>query len=366
MEYKSIGISTIEGLKLKDGSVYTGPVIDSTNGNHGKYAHGMGVAKYSDHNVLGRYEFGNQNGPAYINYHDWMWAGYCVDNKLEGWGIYIKLGECHYGIFEGGKLRVDLTNLVKIVWNKILEMSRTFNFRMVSVLKDKEEVFIGYPEIAFYGKMGFHFTNTDYDYIGAHEVGHSNDLTGTFIRIDKINNKVIIGKFENSELVQTVDKVVFADAAELWVNYEFCDFEINESFSPEHYGLSGYHFYKIFEIGNIPGYIIAKAYRYNVYKDNNKERFELSHDVRWFKFSNTPDMMDKLFQLKNGSNPWVPYMADYCVEFINNIQGAGTSHLPVLKHISCEDADAVFEFDCYDKVDYSKVSYTLEYDDLPF
>lgn len=351
----------VTDLSLKDGSVYSGQAARTTVGI---VPHGMGIAKYADHNVLGKYSFGEQKGPAYINYHDWMWAGDSTNNELHGWGIYIDRGECHYGYFLNGKMKVDLTPLVRIIWHRILDMSKSYNFKMIRVLKNKEEVFIGYPEIALYGKMGFHFTDGSYDYIGVHEYGHADDFTGTFLRIDKLWGTMMFGIFSDGKILKDIDRTEFATAAELWVTHEFLDFNICGSFNPGNYNIYGYHFYKIFELGNIPGYTIAKAYTCIAYKDH----FEVTKNVQWFKFAQDDDIIEELQRISQEEHPWVPD-TNYCIEFINNIREAGTSHLPVHRHISCDDNSGYYELDIYDDVDFSKVEVVDESNtdlDLPF
>lgn len=352
-------VREVKDLLLEDGALYSGPTIKY----YGKWVpSGMGIAKYQDHKVLGNFSLGVQSGVAYLNYHDWMWAGECLHGQINGWGIYINKGNCKYGIFEKGLLKIDITNLIQIVWNKIVETARFFDFNMIRVLKDKREIFIGYPESYSHRKMGFHFTESENDYIGVHDFEKSNEITGSFIQINKNFGIITLGQFINGSLVRKIDKIEYVSECELWSSHEFNDFDISEMYSVSGYGLSSIQFYDIKEIGNIPGFIVVQAEILKAYKSI----FERTGKIVWFKFADKQNIQQELIDIFNSSYPWVPNGKDYRIEFVNNIRESGTSHLPMRVHESCYSEKYFFKLNIINQIDFSSLFDEDSGDELPF
>ena len=57
---------------------------------------------------------------------------------------------------------------------------------------------------------------------------------------------------------------------------------------------------------------------------------------------------DRLMDIVNGDNPWMPDFSEYSLEFYNDFREANNDHQVVYKHISCYDADADYELDVFD------------------
>ena len=108
----------VKNIKLPNGTTYSGFVKIM---NDSQIPHGMGICKYEDHNESGMFQDGNLQGLAYLNYHDWMLIGLSNDGSINGWGLKADRGKLFFGVFEDSVLKINLTPLVQIFWNKIME-----------------------------------------------------------------------------------------------------------------------------------------------------------------------------------------------------------------------------------------------------
>ena len=61
----------VKGMMISEGVTYTGEVMSD---GYQDVPHGMGMMKYTDHNELGRFQDGELNGVAYLNYHEYMYV----------------------------------------------------------------------------------------------------------------------------------------------------------------------------------------------------------------------------------------------------------------------------------------------------
>ena len=343
----------VKNLKLPNGGTYTGSV--ESNGNI-DIPSGVGICKYSDHNEFGFFQDGEIKGLAYINYHEWMHVGICEDNLINGWGIKVDKGKISFGIFEDNNLKINLTPLVDVFWNKIIEDTRVLGKSAISLQKDGE-IFVGVPQYLCYEKFGFHFLTNGEVFLGQCEFGERK-RTGQFLHFD-LNGNITRGEYEDGELIRVIDNDEFIKTCGIFINHAYLDFDINKNYNPYSSFLFGEEpVLRIVEIGSTPNNLIVKA---NISDDlddeEDDEKLGVNIDSIWFMFPNDDDLIkNELIGILNDSRPWVPNFDDYRVEFFNDFREALTSHQVVYKHVSCWDADAYFDLNMFedDEEDYEE------------
>lgn len=340
----------VKNIKLPNGTTYSGFVKIM---NDSQIPHGMGICKYEDHNESGMFQDGNLQGIAYLNYHDWMLIGLSNDGSINGWGLKADRGKLFFGVFEDSVLKINLTPLVQIFWNKIMEDSKYYKFRVVSVLKNGE-IFAGTPQITR-GRNGFHFLNNGEVFVGACEYDHS-DITGKFLHFD-LSYNITKGEFKNGKLVREISDEEFVEACDVWVNHAYLDFDINMNYDPDNFLLWKTRLMHIFEMGKTEQNLIVKANICKVHGNQVQYKGGDCEDTTWFFFPNdNEEIEEELMSLtENEEHPWAPDFSDYCVEFVNNLSNSGSDHLIVYKHISCWDKDAYYVIDNYDYMDWDEL-----------
>ena len=338
----------VKNLAISDGVIYTGEVKSD---GFKDVPHGMGICKYSDHNETGRFVDGELNGLAYLNYHDWMTVGIVRNRLMNGWGLKIDRGKIEFGIYEDNILRVNLTPLVEIFWDKILEDASSMNKNAISVKKNGT-ILVGTPQTIFQGKFGFNFLANGEIFLGMNKYDQSG-LTGEFLHFDTDYN-ITKGQYDDGLLLREIEDDEFVSECKVWVNHAYMDFDINMNFNPDSFLFGEKKLMHIFEMGKTPYNFVVKANMYLLLDDSISCDSVENDETIWFFFpADREDIVNELNEImqneKNG-HPWVPDFSDYRVEFVNNLSDS-SDHLVVYKHISCWDKDAAFVLDNFDDID---------------
>ena len=333
----------VKNLVISDGVTYSGEVASD---GYMDVPHGMGMMKYADHNELGRFQDGELNGVAYINYHEYMYVGMAKDGVINGWGLKAERGGFTFGIFEDSKIKVNLTPLAGVLWSKAMEEAGHFN-RSATYVRKNGEIFVGAPQYLLYGEFGFHFLGNGEVFVGRKEYDEKG-LTGKFLHFDSEYN-ITKGEYKDGELVREIDDSEFVSACEIFVNHKYIDFDINMNYNPNNFLFGEKKLLHVVEAGKTPTNIILKANIGRVIGN----RFEcpgwINEDTVWFMFPNDDEFLeDRLMDIANGDNPWMPDFSEYSVEFYNDFREANNDHQVVYKHISCYDEDADYELDVFD------------------
>ena len=346
----------VTNLILPDGATYSGEV--KTDGNM-DVPHGMGTCKYDDHNETGRFQDGELNGLGYLNYHDWMAVGMVQDGIFNGWGLKVNRGKIVFGIYEDSILRVDLTPLVEIFWDKILEDAGQMNKNAISVKKNGL-ILVGVPQFLSHGKFGFNFLPNGEVFLGMNDYDQQG-LTGKFLHFD-LDYNVTKGEYKDGELIKELDDDVFVSACQVWVNHAYMDFDINMNYNPSNFLFGEKKLMHVVEVGKTPDNLIVKANIGRVSGNNFECDGGVNEDTIWFAFPvDNEDVEEQILDIANGDNPWMPDFSEYCVEFYNYFSEANNDHQIVYKHITCYDEDADYELDIFDYTDPSE--YGVEFDE---
>lgn len=163
----------------------------------------------------------------------------------------------------------------------------------------------------------------------------------------------------------------FESYVNVWPTHEYIDFDIDMCYDPSRFDISRNYLYGIVEMGETDNDIIVKA---NPFRRGGGGRLLVTdwedETTRWFAFPRKDSIRQKLMEIQRRDGSWAPLMKDYRVDFVNNIQGAGTDHLVVYRHRSCWENDTRYVFNRKD-VDRSEMEYYKDpedrYDDeLPF
>jgi hypothetical protein len=289
-----------------------------------------------------------------------MYVGLVSNGSINGWGMKVDRGDIQFGVFENSVLKVNLTPLVSIFWDKIMEDFRDLNRNAINVLK-KGEIFIGVPQGIIKGKFGFHFLENGEVYLGICDYDHS-DRTGKFLHFD-LDYNITKGEYKDGELIEEIEDDEYVSACEVWVNHEYMDFDIDMNYNPESFLLGKHKLMGIFEMGRTPEYLLVKANIYLVFPDRLECPEEENEDTTWFAFPvERDDIYDELEEIiEEAEHPWAPDFSDYRVDFINNLEESGSDHLIVYKHISCWNEDADFELDIFDSTDSSEFGISDDY-----
>lgn len=333
----------VREMMISEGVTYTGEVMSD---GYQDIPHGMGMMKYSDHNELGRFQDGELNGVGYINYHEYMYVGMVHDGLINGWGLKAERGGFTFGIFEDSKIKVNLTPLAGVLWSKALEEASNFK-RSATYVRKNGEIFVGAPQYLFYGEFGFHFLDNGEVFVGRKEFDEKG-LTGKFLHFDCEYN-ITKGEYKDGVLVREIDDSEFVGACEVFVNYKYIDFDINMNYNPNNYLFGEKKLLHVVEAGKTPANIILKANIGRIIGNRFECQGGVNEDTVWFMFPNDDDYLEeRLMDIANGDNPWMPDFSEYSVEFYNDFREANNNHQVVYKHISCYDKDADYELDVFD------------------
>ena len=339
----------VKNLQISEGITYSGEVMSD---GYMDVPHGMGICKFSNHNETGRFQDGELNGMAYLNYHEWMAVGLVQNGVINGWGLKVNRGKIEFGIYEDSVLRVNLTPLIEIFWSKILEVASMMNRNAISVKKNGN-ILVGVPQAFLRGQFGFNFLSNGEVFLGVNDFDEKG-ITGHFLHFD-LDYNITKGIFREGDFVKGVDDSDFVSACQVWVNHEYMDFDINMNYSMDSFLFGEKKLLHIVEVGKTPDNLIIKA---NIGKVSGN-RFEceggVNSDTIWFMFpADNEDVEERMMEIANGDNPWMPDFSEYCVEFYNNFREANNYHQVVYKHITCFDEDADYELDIFDYTDPSE------------
>lgn len=333
----------VKGMMISEGVTYTGEVMSD---GYQDVPHGMGMMKYTDHNELGRFQGGELNGVAYLNYHEYMYVGTVHDGLINGWGLKAERGGFTFGVFESSKIKVNLTPLVNVLWSKAMEEAGHFN-RSATYVRKSGEVFVGAPQYLLYGEFGFHFLGNGEVFVGRKEYDEKG-ITGKFLHFDSEFN-ITKGEYKEGDLVREIDDSEFVSACEVFVDHKYIDFDINMNYNPDNFLFNEKKLLHVVEAGKTPSNIILKANFGRVIGNRFECLGDVNEDTVWFMFPNDDGYLeDRLMDIVNGDNPWMPDFSEYSVEFYNDFREANNDHQVVYKHISCYDADADYELDVFD------------------
>ena len=352
----------VKNMEISEGVTYSGAT--ETDG-YMDVPHGMGIMKYPDHNVSGMYQDGELNGIAYLNYHDWMYVGIASNGSINGWGMKVDKGKIQFGVFENNELKVNLTPLIEIFWEKILSDCGMLNKSAISVKKNGE-IFVGVPQHFLKGKFGFHFLNNGEVFLVACDY-NATDRTGKFLHFD-LDYNITKGEYKSGELVHEIDDEEFIQACDVFINHAYMDFDIDMNYSPKSFLFGEKKAMHIFEMGKTPDNLIVKA---NIGKIVGGNRFECQtvdcETTTWFAFPHNEDIEEELLEIMNNDeHPWVPIFNDYRVEFVNNLSNSGSDHLVVYKHKSNWEEDDYYDLDDWYCTDLEELGVDVEEDNDSF
>lgn len=333
----------VKNMQISDDVTYSGEVMSD---GYQDVPHGMGIMKFGDHSELGRFQDGELDGLAYINYHDWMSVGISHRGTINGWGLKVGKGNFTFGVFDDSKIKVNVTPLVAILWSKAMEEANHFN-RSATYVRQNGEIFVGAPQYLLYGAFGFHFLEDGEVFVGRCDFGEKG-RTGKFLHFDADFN-ITKGQYKDGELVREIDDSEFIKACEVFVNHKYMDFDINMNYNPDNFLFGEKELLHVVEAGKTPTNIILKANIGSVIGDHFECQGGVNEDTVWFMFPNDDEYLEeRLMDIANGDNPWMPDFSEYCVEFHNDFREANNDHQVVYKHISCYDKDADYELDVFD------------------
>lgn len=333
----------VKNLQISEHITYSGEVMSD---GYQDVPNGMGIMKFHDHSELGRFQDGELNGLAYINYHDWMCIGVTHRGVINGWGLKVGKGSFTFGIFENSKIKVNLTPLVGILWSKAMEEADHFN-RSATYVRQSGEIFVGAPQYSVNGAFGFHFLESGEVFIGRSDYNEKG-RTGKFLYFDSAFN-ITKGEFKNGELVREIDDSEFVNACKIFVNHKYLDFDIDMNYSLDNFLFGEKKLLHIAEAGKTPTNIILKANIGRIEGDYFECQCGVNEDTVWFMFPNNDDYLEeRLMDIAHREDPWMPDFSEYCVEFYNDFREANNSHQVVYKHISCFDENADYELDVFD------------------
>lgn len=339
----------VTNMLISEGVTYTG---ETESDGYMDIPHGMGVCKYSDHNEIGRFQNGELNGLAYLNYHEWMMVGIVKNGVINGWGLKVNRGKIEFGIYKESVLRVNLTPLIEIFWNKILEDASMMRRNAISVKKNGN-ILVGVPQSLLDGQFGFIFLTNGEVFLGRNDY-QEKSLTGNFLHFD-LNYNITKGLFHNGDLVKVVNDSDFVSACKVWVNHEYMDFDIDMNYSPNNFLFGEKKLLHVVEVGKTPNNLIIKANIGQVSGNRFEYHEGVNEDTIWFMFPiDNEEIENRMLEIANNGNPWLPVFSEYCVEFYNNFREANTSHQVVYTHITCFDAEADYELDAFDYTDPSE------------
>lgn len=206
---------TVENMAIGNQITYSGEVKCINGKNE---PDGFGVCKYPDHVDKGWYKNGRLEGLVYMNYHDWMRIGRVNNGVFNGWGMYVNRGTIEFGIYKNTQLIIDLTPLVEVFWNDILESLRWTNINAVKV-HDYGVIFVGAPlgytnsDSFLRGNFGFHFLNSGQVYLGVCDYGYDARV-GMFIHFDS-EYHISKGKYCLDILERDIDDEEFFAACKI-------------------------------------------------------------------------------------------------------------------------------------------------------
>ena len=334
----------VKNMVLSEGVTYSGAVESD---GYMDVPHGIGICKYNDHSETGLFQDGELNGIAYINYHEYMYVGICHNRKINGWGIKAYRGGFQFGVFKDNVLKVNLTPLVGIFWNKILNDCSN---NPVHVLKNGE-IFVGVPQ-TFEGKFGFHFLGNGEVFLGICDY-NENGRTGKFLHFD-LDYNITRGEYRDGVLIQEIDRADFVSACGAWANHAYLDFNIDMNYSMDSFLFEEKKIVHIVEMGRTPDNTIVKANICKIIGDRIECEGGTNEDTIWFMFPNNDKEVERqLSEIMDDDEPWAPDFSDYCVEFYNNFREANNDHQIVYKHISCWDKEANYTLNIFYLLDIS-------------
>ena len=340
----------VKGLIISDGVTYSGAT--ETN-DYSDVPHGMGSMKYADHNETGMFQNGELKGIAYLNYHDWMYVGLASDGTISGWGLKVDRGNISFGVFEDNILKINLTPLVEVFWEKILSDANSMNTNAIRVLKTGE-IFVGVPQHFLSGKFGFHFLDNGEVFLGTCEYDQSG-RTGKFLHFDTDFN-ITKGEYLNGKLIKEISDDEYIEACNVFINHAYLDFDIKMNYAPESFLLGKTKMMHIFEMGKTPDNLLVKANICTVRGNNIQCPSGDCNQTTLFSFPLDDEIEEELQDVMNNEeHPWVPDFNDYRVDFVNNLSGSGSDHLIVYRHVSCWDKDAYYDIDNWYSVDMEEL-----------
>lgn len=343
----SINMKEVKGLVLSDGVTYTGMIESNENGD---VPHGIGICKYKDHSEAGRFMYGKLNGVSYIHYNNKGYEVGCFrEGYINGWGLKVSKSELEFGIFENSILRVNLSPLIMIFWDKIIEDSDMIGRSPFHLLKNGN-ILVGVLEQYIQGRFGFNFLSNGEVYLGMSDMDQT-EITGSFLRFD-LDYNITKGVFKDKKLIKELNDEDFISENNVWVNHKYLDFNINMNYNPNNFLFGHKIALGITAVGKTPNNLVVKANIGHITGDVFECKTGIDKDSIWFMFpSNNEEIEDELLDIADAGYPWIPDFSEYCVEFYNDFQEANNTHQIVYKHITCYNENADYILDLFDETD---------------
>lgn len=183
---------------------------------------GWGQIHYDGYFIIGNFNDGVLNGPAYENHQSYMLAYQAIGGKANGWGMSMKYGGlCDFGVYENGVLKYNLKNFVLQPFYQMME-EYDGTYPLLKVTDDSEhhffnEILIGIPnedfELGNYhgstGGRGFHFMKDRSLWVG-HFL--NNEVQGWLIHF-RSDGKIDCGEFKNGVLIDRYNISYFKDVS---------------------------------------------------------------------------------------------------------------------------------------------------------
>lgn len=197
----------VKQLYLSDGNCYSGWGYNTIKGF---VPDGCGKKYFKDYYVYGNFRNGNIEGPAIVSHDFYMNTGHFKNNRGNGWGLCINRGELsEFGYYENSQLIVDLSEFVYWYFNKMRSANRDSNMLNVYTFKeshDVAEILIGYTGTPVQNGiglcyMGFHFMSDGSIWMGN---TRTRRFSGSLMHF-RNDGCIDCGKFENGELIETLD-----------------------------------------------------------------------------------------------------------------------------------------------------------------
>lgn len=197
----------VKQLYLSDGNCYSGWGYNTIKGF---VPDGCGKKHFKDYYVYGNFRNGNIEGPAIVSHDFYMNTGHFKNNRGNGWGLCINRGELsEFGYYENSQLIVDLSEFVYWYFNKMRSANRDSNMLNVYTFKeshDVAEILIGYTGTPVQNGiglcyMGFHFMSDGSIWMGN---TRTRRFSGSLMHF-RNDGCIDCGKFENGELIETLD-----------------------------------------------------------------------------------------------------------------------------------------------------------------
>lgn len=316
----------VKNVELSDNSIYTGQLLDDKD-----IPNGMGTLKSSDRLEKGHFLNGKLDGVAMINTKEICRLGYIKEGVFDGWGLRAMNGEIRFGVLKDKDILVDLTPLVDVFINEMLCVTKQHGWKLHRCFKEGY-IFFGIPQLTHQGRMGFHFMGDGNVFLGLSD-HDCNSKSGYFLHFDT-NYNISRGRFENGVLVKEMSPLDFICACPVSASHAYFSFDTSMNYKPSSFFFNQLLPLHIFEIGSTNEFYYVRT-GIGILDETRFTCKRGGYDSTvFFAFPPEEKYKNRLLELNNNPDGfWTPDFAEYCLEFIYNMEQDNT-HLPLYKHKS--------------------------------